>query len=348
MIEPMNNKILHNKPTFDHAEVNAVTRAVKSGWWACGPEIEGLERDLFAMFGENMHAAAVGSGLGAIRIALLALGIQAGDEVFVPAYTCVAIPNAVLSIGAVPVPADCAEGSFNIDPAAIKPTPKSKAIITVNNFGHPADIAALKATGLPIIEDCAHGYAINPDYTAKPLQSDIAIFSFFATKLIGGGEGGALVSSNAQYTDFAKHWRDYLDDEPNALRLNDKMSEIEAALVRVQLSKMQGGLEKRTVAAKFYHDNLPHTAAKPQNISDHRVWYRYLISLGSPLDPIIQKLENTYGVCARKPVRNWLGGDIQQYPNAAHNFDHTLSLPLYPEITEEELSRVCDAIKECI
>lgn len=335
----------HNKITFDENEIKAATAALESGYWAGGPRLQAMEEKLAAMFGASDRAVGVGSGLAALRIALLALGVGKGDEVIIPAYSCVALANAVLSIGAVPVAVDSAPGSENIDASQITPNPKTKAIIAVNTFGQPCDIKALKEIGVPVIEDCSHGYAVDEEFAPRSLQSDIAIFSFYATKLIAGGEGGAIVSADRNILEFCRDWRDYTDKAPDAGRLNDKMTDIEAALVLAQLESLEPRLQMREKAVQFYHENLSLSANAKPATDQPRIWYRYCVSMDQEIDALIEQLEQR-GIAARRPVENWLGVGIKDYPNAEKAFQTMLSLPLYPAITGEELKEVCQHINE--
>lgn len=341
-------KIPHNKITFDEAEAQAVKDVVASGQWVGGAVMKKTEDNLAWLF-DMEHAACVGSGLSALRLALLSLGLGSEDEVLIPAYSCVALANAVLSIGAVPVAVDSVSGVHNICPTRAKEniTQKTKAIIAVNTFGQAADIGALKEFGLPVIEDCSHGFAVKGVSTPETLKGDLAIFSFYATKLVASGEGGAVLSNDKNWIDFCKNQRDYTDQAPDATRLNDKMTDIEAALVKVQLGKLQNFLEKRYKAAAYYDALFPQEI-KPV-LTESRVWYRYCLSLESSanLSDTIESIE-VRGVSVKMPVENWLGSDIENYPNAQKAFKNTLSLPLYPLIKKEEQDYVFEQVKEIL
>lgn len=344
-------KIPHNKITFDDKEVSVVQNVVASGYWAGGPIVQKTEKAISEFFNVK-DSVCVGSGLAALRLALLSLKITEGDEVIIPAYSCVALANAALSIGATPIAVDNKRNDFNLDPCQVQQSlsSKTKAIIVVNTFGQPCDKAALKEFNLPIIEDCSHGFGIEDVSNPTKFISDIVIFSFYATKLIAGGEGGAILSSDKSVIQFCKEYRDYTNQLPDGNRLNDKMTDIEAALVQSQIQKLPNFLELRFQAAKRYQKLL----SDAQNIIlpnlDHnRVWYRYAVSLDKKyvLSDFIEELEK-YGVSAREPVDNWLPNDIEEYSNAQYDYQTTLSLPLYPSITEEEQVYVCKKLKEIL
>lgn len=337
-------KIPHNKITYDEREVLAVQDVVRSGYWVGGAIQERVEAQLSQMF-STQGAVCVGSGLSALRLSLLALGVSDGDEVIIPAYSCVALANAVLSVGAVPVPVDVDAQNFNLSVTGVRDavTPKTKAIIAVNNFGVPADIFDLKKLGIPVIEDCSHGFKVDENNQPMATEGDIEIFSFYATKLIAGGEGGAILSSDQHVIDFCNAQRDYTDQAPDGKRLNDKMTDIEAALVEVQLGKLSEMLSKRKALAMAYSEQLK--GLKTPVLHEDRVWYRYVIQVKQDVAETIESLENK-GVSARQPVENWLDDAVKNYPNAQHAYGSILSLPLYPMLKKQEQDFVVKTIIE--
>ena len=143
----MRNDIPHNRLTRGRHEVSAASRVVASGHWACGKKVERLEKKL-SLVASKKYAVAVSSGLSAIRLALLALDIKKGDGVILPAYSCVALANAILSVGAKPLPADVLPGEWNINPSSVEKQRRSKnhikAVIAVHTFGFPARLEELK------------------------------------------------------------------------------------------------------------------------------------------------------------------------------------------------------------
>jgi len=337
-------KIPHNKITYDEQEVSAVQAVIRSGYWVGGTIQERVEAQLSQMF-STKGAVCVGSGLSALRLALLTLGVSRDDEVIIPAYSCVALANAVLSVGGVPVAVDVDAQDFNlcVDGTRDAITEKTKAIIAVNNFGVPANISDLKKMGVPVIEDCSHGLKVNQDNVPQGVEGDIAIFSFYATKLIAGGEGGAILSSDQHVIDFCNSQRDYTDQAPDGKRLNDKMTDIEAALVEVQLGKLPEMLSNRQELAMQYSEQLK--GLKTPTLRDDRVWYRYAVQIEQEIAETIENLENK-GVSARQPVENWLGDDIKNHPNAKKAYESILSLPLYPMLEKEEQDFVVKTITE--
>lgn len=335
-------QVPHNRLTFDDAEVKAVSDVVASGQWAGGTVLAATEKKLTKIF-DVPEAVCTGSGLSALRLVLLGLGVGAGDDVLVPAYSCVALANAVLSVGATPVAVDIDPVTYNMcsKDAVARKTANTTAAIVVNTFGQSCDFDL----DVPVIEDCSHGFSVNP----TKLNSDVAVFSFYATKLIGGGEGGAILCRDNKLADFCRDRRDYTDKEPDANRLNDKITDMEAALVGVQLDKLEALLQARYEAAQRYDVMLDIEGIQKPSLSDSRVWYRYGVAIqnGQSLNDIIEAME-AQGVSARVPVENWLGDSVKDYPNASKAFETVLSLPFYPSITVEEQQHVYEILKEVL
>ncbi len=338
--------IPHNRLTFDQREVAAAERTAASGYWAGGDAVLAVETSVATLGGMNF-AVAVASGVSALRLALLALGVTAEGEVIVPGYSCVAIINAVLAVGAVPIAVDVEHDTLCIDPAlaAAAITAKTQAIIAVNTFGYPADIARLALLGMPIIEDCAHGFPL------QNVTADIRITSFYATKMIGGGEGGAVLTNTKALYDFVLDWRDYTDKKPHPQRLNDKMSDLEAAVTTVQLQKYQEFVTQRQRLADCYLASfaaLPVISLPPA--TPNRVWYRFVIDLAELPFLEIQSALSDRGITTYPPIEDW---STDLYPlahthNAKSAYNQVLSIPLYPTLTDTELAYVVSNLQEVI
>jgi perosamine synthetase len=335
----------HNRLTHGPAEVEAVTRVVASGHWAGGPELAAMEADLARMV-DIPHAVGVGSGTAALRLALQALALTEGEKVAVPAYSCVALANAVLSLGAIPVPVESRSADWNIDPESAART-GARVAIAVHSFGAPADIAGLQRAGLIVVEDASHGFPPNAEGWPTRPSGDAVIASFYATKYFGGGEGGAVLVRDAGLADSIRDRRSYVDKPADPLRLNDKMSDLAAALVRVQLRRMPDLVARRQALARIYGERLAPLVGQSlvkalPAVSDKSASYRYCIEVEPRgLRPIIAALEGL-GVRADRPVEPW--ADVTP-PTARRAFESLLSLPLYPTLTDNEQDRVCQALE---
>lgn len=332
----------HNRLTHGPEEEQAVAAVVRSGRWAGGAVVAELEARLARQAGVA-HGVAVGSGIGALRLSLLALGVGAGDRVAVPAYSCVALANAVLACGAEPVSIEIEPGTWNISVAALRGALAEgfclKAVIAVHTFGLPAPVRALEALGVPVIEDCSHAFG------PAPLggQTRLAMLSLYATKLLGAGEGGMVLTNDPRLADRIRRARDYSDQAPAASRLNDKMTDLTAALACCQLQRLPASLARREELAARYTAGLAGAADEagfelPAAIAG-RVWYRYTVAVSGVADEVIARLA-AQGVTAARPVEPWSERTTTFSERA---FRRLVSLPLYPTLTSEEQDRVIAA-----
>ncbi len=340
--------ISHSKICFDGDEIEAVTTTIKSGYWAQGSRVKLLEDTLTNITGAA-HAVAVSSGLSALRIALLAVGVQPGDEVIVPAYSCVALANAVLAVHAIPVAADISLSGFNItkEEAEKHISDKTRAIIAVHTFGALAPIASLKTLGLPVIEDCAHALGISTEQGAAGSLGDVAICSFYATKLVGGGEGGAVLTNSQNIAAAALDLRDYTDKAASAIHLNEKMSDIHAAVSQVQLQKLPFFIKKRKGIAEHYHAAF----SKYRSISlqqNNELYYRFVLRFERDVEDLLSVLED-HGIAARRPVELWTGEETRNcFPRSFTAFQCNLSLPIYPCLTENQQNHIIKTVQKII
>ena len=345
----MPQSVPHNRLTFGESECDAVLRAVRSGQWAQGPRVQELETAL-ARLGGVQHAVCVASGLAALRLALAGRGVKAGESVLVPAYSCVALANSVLAWGATPVPVDVDPTHWNIDSARCRSQAarlQSRATIAVNTFGAPAPVEQIVSSEVSVIEDCAHGFGSRRQQGAR-----VRVFSFYATKLIGGGEGGAVLTDSDEIAHFVRSARDYSDQPADGHRMNDKMNDLEASLVLAQLERLPEMIAARKAAADRYLDQLAdprfqHVFRLPPR-SKERVWYRFAVEvLTTSADTMVAGLER-FGIHAASPVTDWRGAGGPAAPVAEQAYRTLVSLPLYPTLTEEEQDAVVKAfLKLC-
>jgi dTDP-4-amino-4,6-dideoxygalactose transaminase len=340
----------HNRLTFGEAEARAAAEAVASGQWVGGPRVHALERRLAQRAG-RAHAIAVASGLAALRLGLKALGVGRGDEVIVPGYACVALANAALALGATPIAADVGD-DWNLDPRAVAAvrTSRTRAVIAVNTFGAPADVTGLRRAGVPVIEDCAHGFGLAIADGVLGGRSDLAALSFHATKLVGAGEGGAVVTERPDVAQVVRAWRDYGDEPPDGTRLNDKLSDIHAAIALCQLDRLDDMIEARHTRAQRYHARLAPIARRTGAFrlpagSALRVWYRYAIELSERTAADVVDGLRRLGIGAARPVTDWRPTGGAPCPGADRASARLVSLPLFPTLRDDEQDRVCDALE---
>lgn len=340
----------HNQPFNPEAVQHAAAKLVASGRWTTGEECAALEADFARLTGRE-GAVAVASGLSALRLALAAIGVSAGDEVIVPAYSCVALPNAVLALGAVPVAVDIDPRTYNLDVDACGRacSTRTKAITAVHTFGLPCNIEELRKVGPPVIEDCAH--ALGFSVKGRPIGSsaDVVVTSFYSTKLVGAGQGGAVAADDPGVLERVRDFRDYTDKPPSAVRLNDRMTDICAVMARVQLSALTDVLQRRARLAAVYLDALAdRTLDQPLKV-DERCWYRFTIEVGKhdgcDARSAVVALRAA-GVGAARPVEPWLGAALADYGAAAAAYDRVVSLPLYPDLDVGRVPQVAEAVRQ--
>jgi perosamine synthetase len=293
---------------------------------------------------------ATSSGTAALHLALLALGIGPGDEVLLPAYVCSAPLLAVSHAGAVPVLVDVEPVTGNMHPLDLKKrlTRRSKAIIVVHLFGMPAAIEELTAPGLPVIEDCAQAMGARQERGQVGTFGDLAVCSFYATKLITTGEGGMLLGRDHSLLQRARDLREYDKKDSFKVRFNYKMTDIQAAMGRVQLEKLGRFLARREALAEVYTARLASSSRcilPPRTRG--RIYYRYAISVPQNPTFLTRRLFDR-GVETARPVYRPLHHYLEQkgYPGADDAWRSHLSLPLHPSLVPEEVLEVCRALQE--
>lgn len=265
------------RPWMDAREAEAAQRPILAGWVTQGPEVAAFEQEFAAQVGAE-HACAVSSCTTALHLALLAVGVQPGDEVITVSHSFVATANAIRYCGATPVFVDIQPATFNIDPdrLAAALSKRTRAILCVHQMGMPCDMVAIVAFArehmLPVIEDaaCAIGSAIRWRGAWEPIgkpHGDIACFSFHPRKVITTGDGGMLTTNNADWDMLFRRWRQHSMSVPDTVRhgarevifetypalgYNYRMTDIQAAVGREQLKRLPEIVDRRREQATRY------------------------------------------------------------------------------------------------
>jgi perosamine synthetase len=341
--------IPHSKPTLGPEEARAVSAVIESGYIAEGKIVQKFEKD-FAGFLKVAHAASTSSGTAALHLTLLAMEVGPGDEVIIPSYVCSALLNAVNYTGATPILAEINPATFNLDAADVKGriSKRTKAIIVPHLFGLPADLKPLRELDVPIIEDCAQ--AVGSTYHRHPVGTfgDAAVFSFYATKMITTGEGGMVVTNSRDIAERIRDLKKYDQREKYKVRFNYKMTDIQAALGLVQFERLESIIRRRRSIAEKYISgfnsfdlNLP-----PADVG--HIYFRYVIGLKKEALTWIQTLSRLGVTCARPlyfPLHRYL--KMQGFPVTEKAWRQSISIPIYPTLTEEEINRVIHAVTIC-
>jgi len=340
--------IPHSKIALDEEDIAAVTKVLRSGYVAQGRIVSWLEETSASFVGVE-HAAAVSSGSAALHLSLLSLGVGEGSEVILPSYVCTALLNAIHYVRATPVLADIDPNTYNITSENIKKviTDKTKAVIVPHMFGLPADIESIVPLEIPVIENCAHssGARVNGRHVGS--FGLVSILSYYATKMLGAGEGGMVLSNDRGLIETIKDLRDYDEKEDYRVRFNYKLTDIQAALAATRLSKLPEFIDKRKKIAAIYNRGLERVGVGLPEEPEGRehIYYRYVILVENSAQFMHEMLKK--GIECRRPVFKPLHRYLSQsgYPLTDEVWEKAVSIPIYPSLTAKEAHRIVDAIK---
>jgi dTDP-4-amino-4,6-dideoxygalactose transaminase len=345
------------KPEIGFRERRAVNRVMRSGMLAQGPEVAAFEKE-FSKFVAGRECVALNSGTSALHMAFLAAGIGPGDEVIVPSFSFAATANAVALTGATPVFVDIEENYFNADPAAIEAaiTPRTKGIMPVHLYGHPADLRAISAIaekhGLLLFEDAAQAHSASVDGVPVGAWGIAASFSFYPTKNMTSGEGGMVSTPSAEIARAIRVLRNQGMErryENEVVGFNTRMTDIHAAIGRVQLTKLSGWTARRQQNAEFLSANLKGVVVPPVADGASHVFHQYTVRV----------VDHDRDAFAAELSKRGIGSGvyyptpIHRLPSFAQTLDlptteqvarQVLSLPIYPALTKRELESIVTAV----
>jgi dTDP-4-amino-4,6-dideoxygalactose transaminase len=341
-------------PDLGEAELEAVAAVLESGQLTMGPKVAELEGGLADACGVE-HAVVVSSGTAALHLAVLALGVGPGDEVVVPAYTFPATANVVALAGARPVLVDVDPETMNLDPAKVDLGPKTKAIVAVDLFGRPARIEELP-TEVPIIEDAAG--ALGAKRRGRPCGSlgALACLSFHPRKIVTTGEGGAVTTDDDGLADAVRRLRHHGIEPRGEFEiahpgLNYRLSDILCAIGIPQLARLDELLAERTRVAAAYTERLRDLVETPgADEGDVHGWQAYVIQVDDGADLIVglrdRGIEAQVGTYALHRLAAYR--DQGEFAGASRVFDRAVALPFHTKLTDGELDRVTDAVRELL
>ncbi|HXY53909.1 MAG TPA: DegT/DnrJ/EryC1/StrS aminotransferase family protein [Nitrospirota bacterium] len=373
-------------PDIGEEEIQEVLDALRSGWLTTGHKAKRFEQDFAAFIGKGVEAIAVNSATAGLHVALEAAGVGPGDEVITTPYTFTATAEVVRYLGADPVFVDVDPETFNIDAAKIEKaiTLKTKAILPVHFAGLACDMDAIlqiaKGRRLKVIEDAAH--ALPTTHKKKligTLDSDLTVYSFYATKTITTGEGGMVVTRNPEMANRCRVMRlhgisrdafdRYTSSKPSwhyeviAPGFKYNMTDIAASLGIHQLKKAWTFQKRRADIAAYYDESLkdlPVTLPPKAPAGDVHAWHLYVIRLTDDVpvdrDRFIE-LMNEKGIgCSVHFIplhlhpywRDRYQLKPDDYPDSFHTYERSVSLPIYTKMTNEDQARVVAAIKEIL
>ena len=345
------------RPEIGDEERAAVDRVMRSGMLAQGPEVAAFETEFSAIV-NGLHSVAVNSGTSALHMAFLAAGVGPGDEVIVPSFSFAATANAVALAGATPVFVDIEIDHFATDPAAIEAaiTPRTKAIMPVHLYGHPANLVAITAIadkhGLLLFEDAAQAHAASVDGVPVGAWGIAGSFSFYPTKNMTSGEGGMITTPSAEVARLARVLRNQGMErryENEVVGFNTRMTDIHAAIGRVQLTKLAGWTAKRQENAAFLSANIEGVVTPPTAPGAVHVFHQYTIRVvDQDRDAFAEELtKRGVGSGAYYPT------PIHRLPSFRLDLDlpvtelattQVLSLPVYPSLSQNELETIVEVV----
>lgn len=341
----------------------AFARVLASGWFVLGPSVSAFEEAFASAVGARFGVG-VANGTDALTLALAALGVGAGDEVVTVSMTCAPTATGILRSGATPVFADVDDGTLTMDPAAVEAalTPRTRAIVPVHLYGRPArveEIAALaRRRGLLLVEDCAQAHGALRGGRPVGTFGDAAAWSFYPTKNLGAlGDGGMVTTGDEAVASRLRRLRMYgYETRNDAVEpgFNSRLDEVQAALLLRRLARLPAGNRRRAELAARYDAGLAGAVRIPPEATGDRPCHHLYVVRSANRDGLRTRLREA-----------GIGTDVH-YPRAVHEqeaFAHlprgplpvteravreVLSLPLYPELTDEEADRVVEAVRASV
>lgn len=370
-----------HRASIEEEEIQGVIDVLQSGWLTTGPKVREFENS-FARYIGATHAVAFGSCTAALHLALAVINLKEGDEVIIPTMTFASTGEVVLYFKARPVLVDCGKSSFHIAPEAIERaiTPRTKAIIPVHFAGIPCDMDAIMAIArkydLKVIEDAAHSLPTRYKDRTIGTLGDMTCFSFYATKTLTTGEGGMITTENPQYAErlriLSLHgiskdaWKRYTAEGTwryDILETGYKynLTDLQAAVGVAQLAKCDAMRDKRAAVAESYSHALQgldayETPLTPADIQ--HAWHLYVLqvnpnALRIDRNRVIEELKaRGIGTSVHfiplhlHTLYQQLGYSVGEFPNAEERFGGSISLPIYPGLTEQDTERVVEALHD--
>ncbi len=347
-------------------DVNAaIQKVLDSTNFILGENVREFDID-FARFCNSKHSVGVNSGTSALHLALVAKGIGRGDEVITVPNTFIATCAAIYYTGATPKFVDINQETYNLDSNKLEKTitPQTKAIIPVHLYGQSADMKHIKEIAdkhnITIIEDACQAHGATHYGKIMP-YSDVGCFSFYPAKNLGSyGEGGSVISNDNEFAEKLKAYRDHGQIKKNVhkyIGYNYRLEELQAAILRIKLKYLNNWTEMRRKNAKIYNEMIENSdVIRPiEKEYNKHVYHLYVIRTKSR-----QKIINNFnlkniqfGIHYPTPIHLQKAFSHMDYkkgsfPVAEKYADEILSLPMYPELTQEQILQVCNAIKEAL
>lgn len=359
------NYIPAGRPVLGEEERDAVERVLRSGMIAQGPEVENFETEFANTVVAGTPCIALNSGTSALHLGLLAAGIGPGDEVIVPSFTFAATANSVVLTGATPVFADIDLETFNIDPVSVQNaiTDNTRAIMPVHLYGLPANMPALiglaEKFGLYIFEDAAQAHLATINGERVGSFGSFGAFSLYPTKNMTSAEGGMLSTPDAELARTVRLYRNQGMErryENEIVGYNNRMTDLHAAIGRVQLSKVEYWTAQRQKNAAFLNDHLEGVVTPTTPVGFTHVFHQYTIRVEDATrlerDRICEVLEDQYAIGSGVyyPIPSHRLPSLESHaagvdlPVTEKASQEVLSLPVHPSVQQHELERIVESV----
>jgi perosamine synthetase len=346
------------KPIIGEEERRAVDAVLASGMLAQGAEVAEFEREFSDVLVDGRHCVAVNSGTSGLHLGLLAAGVGPGDEVIVPSFTFAATANSVALTGATPVFADIEPEYFGLDAAAVEAviTERTVGIMPVHLYGHPADLAALSDVaerhGLALFEDAAQAHGASIDGSPVGSFGTFGMFSLYPTKNMTSGEGGMVLTGDDEIARRLRLLRNQGMErqyENELVGFNARMTNLHAAIGRVQLTKVAAWTEQRQANAKVLSERLTGVATPPVAPGAVHVYHQYTVRVPEDRDGFQAALRDEYAIGSGVyyPIPNHRLPSFnrtEDLPETERAAAEVLSLPVHPSLTERDLERIVSAV----
>ncbi|MBT9255916.1 DegT/DnrJ/EryC1/StrS family aminotransferase [Phycicoccus sp. MAQZ13P-2] len=353
----MTDVVPHARPIIGEAEEAAVLRVLRSGRLAQGEEVEAFETEFSAHFGLDRACVAVSSGTAGLHLSMLALGIGPGDEVVVPSFTFAATANAVALTGATPVFADV-DDTFCLDPDAVEAVvgPRTVAVVPVHLYGQPAAMDRLlplaRRHGLAVVEDAAQAHGASLDGVPVGAFGDLGVFSLYPTKNMTAGEGGMVTVAAASHERLLRLLRNQgmLERYRNeVVGLNTRMTDLHAAIGRVQLTRVDAWTRRRQDVARRYDAELRGVTVPVVRPGARHVYHQYTVRVAEDRDGFAAALLREHGISSGVfypvPVHRLPSFDrVLDLPATERAARECLSLPVHPALSDDVVDRVVEAV----
>ena len=353
------------KPIIGEEERAAVDAVLATGMVAQGPQVAAFEQEFGDQLVDGRTCVAVNSGTSGLHLGLLAAGIGPGDEVIVPSFTFAATANSVALTGATPVFVDIEPTYFCLDPQAVESaiTERTRAIMPVHLFGHPADMTALadiaRRHDVLLFEDAAQAHGSTWKGAAVGSFGSFGMFSLYPTKNMTSGEGGMVSCADGEMARQVKLLRNQGMERQYAnevIGLNNRMTDIHAAIGRVQLTKVGAWTKARRDNAAFLDANLEGVTVPAVSESATHVYHQYTIRVPEERDELVRRLREDFqvGSGVYYPIPNHrlesltkfaFGLDLPETERAAAE---VLSLPVHPSLSQADLDRIVEAVNTVV